>query len=98
MDRFGLPEDQPIENKIISRSIESAQSKIEGFNFDIRKHVLEYDDVMNKQREVIYKRRREILEKYSLKDDVMDIIEEKSSRSSVCTRRDIRKTGKWKIF
>ena len=76
MDRFGLPEDQPIENKIISRSIESAQSKIEGFNFDIRKHVLEYDDVMNKQREVIYKRRREILEKYSLKDDVMDIIEE----------------------
>ena len=76
MDRFGLPEDQPIENKIISRSIESAQSKIEGFNFDIRKHVLEYDDVMNKQREVIYKRRREILAKKSLKDDVMNIVEE----------------------
>jgi len=76
MDRFGLPEDQPIENKIISRSIESAQSKIEGFNFDIRKHVLEYDDVMNKQREVIYKRRREILSKGSLKDDMMGIIEE----------------------
>ena len=49
MDRFGLPEDQPIENKIISKSIESAQAKIEGFNFDIRKHVLEYDDVMNKE-------------------------------------------------
>jgi preprotein translocase subunit SecA len=76
MDRFGLPEDQPIENKIISRSIESAQSKIEGFNFDIRKHVLEYDDVMNKQREVIYKRRREILVKASLKDDVMNVVEE----------------------
>jgi preprotein translocase subunit SecA len=76
MDRFGLPEDQPIENKIISRSIESAQSKIEGFNFDIRKHVLEYDDVMNKQREVIYKRRRDILAKDSLKDEVMNIIEE----------------------
>jgi preprotein translocase subunit SecA len=76
MDRFGLPEDQPIENKIISRSIESAQSKIEGFNFDIRKHVLEYDDVMNKQREVIYKKRRDILAKASLKDDVMNIIEE----------------------
>ncbi len=76
MDRFGLPDDQPIENKIISRSIESAQSKIEGFNFDIRKHVLEYDDVMNKQREVIYKKRREILSKGSLKDEVMNIVEE----------------------
>jgi preprotein translocase subunit SecA len=76
MDRFGLPDDQPIENKIISRSIESAQSKIEGFNFDIRKHVLEYDDVMNKQREVIYKKRREILSKGSLKDGVMNIVEE----------------------
>ncbi len=76
MDRFGLPDDQPIENKIISRSIESAQSKIEGFNFDIRKHVLEYDDVMNKQREVIYKKRRDILTKDSLKDEVMNIVEE----------------------
>jgi len=76
MDRFGLPDDQPIENKIISRSIESAQSKIEGFNFDIRKHVLEYDDVMNKQREVIYKKRRDILTKESLKDEVMNIVEE----------------------
>ncbi|HLM83922.1 MAG TPA: preprotein translocase subunit SecA [Candidatus Bathyarchaeia archaeon] len=76
MDRFGLPEDQPIENKIISHSIESAQSKIEGFNFDIRKHVLEYDDVMNKQREVVYKKRREILAKSSLKDEVLNIIEE----------------------
>jgi preprotein translocase subunit SecA len=76
MDRFGLPDNQPIENKIISRSIESAQSKIEGFNFDIRKHVLEYDDVMNKQREVIYKKRRDILSKASLKDEVMNIVEE----------------------
>ena len=76
MDRFGLPEDQPIENKIISKSIESAQAKIEGFNFDIRKHVLEYDDVMNKQREVIYKKRKEILSKKSLKDDMIQMIEE----------------------
>ncbi|MDP1845507.1 MAG: preprotein translocase subunit SecA [Candidatus Moranbacteria bacterium] len=76
MDRFGLPEDQPIENKMISRSIESAQAKIEGFNFDIRKHVLEYDDIMNKQREVIYKRRKEILSKASLKDDIINMIEE----------------------
>jgi len=76
MDRFGLPEDQPIENKIISRSIESAQAKIEGFNFDIRKHVLEYDDVMNKQREVIYKKRKEILSKETLKDEIIGMIEE----------------------
>ncbi|PJE58319.1 MAG: preprotein translocase subunit SecA, partial [Candidatus Portnoybacteria bacterium CG10_big_fil_rev_8_21_14_0_10_36_7] len=57
-----MPEDQPIENGIISKAIESAQAKIEGFNFDSRKHVLEYDDVMNKQRETIYKRRKELLE------------------------------------
>jgi preprotein translocase subunit SecA len=61
MDTLGIEEDMPIENKLISRSIESAQSKIEGYNFDARKHVLDYDDVMNKQREVIYNRRREIL-------------------------------------
>jgi preprotein translocase subunit SecA len=76
MDRLGLPEDQPIENKIITKSIESAQTKIEGFNFDIRKHVLEYDDVMNKQREVVYKKRKEILEKESLKDEIIGMIEE----------------------
>jgi len=62
MDRLGLPEDQPIENKMISRSIEGAQRKVEGHNFDIRKHLVEYDDVMNKQREVIYRKRRRILE------------------------------------
>ena len=62
MDKLGIEEDMPIENSFISKSIENAQGKIEGYNFDIRKHVLDYDDVMNKQREVIYKRRREILE------------------------------------
>jgi len=61
MDKLGIEEDMPIENSFISKSIEGAQSKIEGYNFDIRKHVLDYDDVMNKQREAIYKRRREIL-------------------------------------
>ncbi|HLN18773.1 MAG TPA: SEC-C metal-binding domain-containing protein, partial [Patescibacteria group bacterium] len=76
MDRFGLPEDQPIENKIISRTIENAQSKIEGFNFDIRKHVLEYDDVMNKQREVIYKKRREILETEDVKNEILEYIKD----------------------
>lgn len=73
MDKLGLPEDQPIENKIISSSIESAQGKIEGFNFDIRKRVLEYDDVMNKQRETIYKKRKDILNKKSVKDEILQM-------------------------
>ncbi|MES2087633.1 MAG: preprotein translocase subunit SecA [Patescibacteria group bacterium] len=61
MGRFGIPEDQAIENRLITRSLETAQTKIEGFNFDARKHVLEYDDVLNFQRSVIYGRRRNIL-------------------------------------
>ncbi|GAI13253.1 unnamed protein product, partial [marine sediment metagenome] len=63
MNVLKIPEDQPIEANLVSEAIESAQSKIEGMNFDLRKHILEYDDVMNKHREVIYKKRREILEK-----------------------------------
>ncbi len=62
MERLNVPEDQPIENRLISKAIEAAQAKVEGFHFDARKHVLEYDDVMNRQREAIYKKRREILE------------------------------------
>ncbi len=62
MDRLGLPEDQPIQHQLISRSIEGAQKKVEGHNFDIRKHLVEYDDVMTKHREVIYRKRRRILE------------------------------------
>lgn len=61
MTTLGLPDDEAIQNGLISKSIENAQSKIEGFNFDARKHILEYDDVMNKQREVVYRKRREIL-------------------------------------
>jgi preprotein translocase subunit SecA len=61
MQTLKMPEDMPVENKIISRSIEAAQKKVEGNNFDIRKHLVEYDDVINKHREVIYRRRREIL-------------------------------------
>ena len=61
MGRLGIPEDQPIENRMLSKAIESAQSKIEGFNFDARKHLLEYDDVLNHQRKIIYDRRKKIL-------------------------------------
>ncbi|HTM68137.1 MAG TPA: preprotein translocase subunit SecA [Candidatus Binatia bacterium] len=61
MDRLGLPEDMPIENGMVTKSIASAQRKVEGHHFDMRKHLLEYDDVLNKHREVIYRRRSEIL-------------------------------------
>ena len=62
MTIFKMPEDVPLEHAMVSRAIEQAQTKVEGFNFDARKHMVEYDDVMNKQREIIYKRRRRILE------------------------------------
>ena len=61
MGSFGIPEDQPIESKIVTRSLEQAQEKIEGFHFDSRKHVLEYDDVLNHQRKTVYSKRRDIL-------------------------------------
>ncbi len=69
MSTLRLPEDVPIENKIISRSIEAAQTKVEGNNFDIRKHLVEYDDVINKHREAIYKKRRNILKEYEKPSD-----------------------------
>lgn len=74
MNRLGWEEDQPIEHARIAKSIESAQKKIEARNFDIRKHVLEYDDVMNKQREVIYEKRKAVLRGESLKDGIADML------------------------
>jgi len=76
MERLKIPEDQPIENKFVSRAIESAQARIEGYNFDIRKHVLEYDDVLNRQRETIYRKRREILSKKDLRPEIISSIKE----------------------
>lgn len=68
MTRFNMPEDVPLEHPLVSRSIEHAQVKVEGFNFDIRKHLVEYDDVLNKQREIIYSLRRDILTKADTDD------------------------------
>ena len=65
MEKLNVPDDVPLENAIVSRAIENAQKKVEGHNFDTRKHVVQYDDVMNKHREIIYKRRQKILEKLS---------------------------------
>ena len=76
MDRFGIEEEQPIEHKIVSRAIENAQRRVEAHNFEIRKHLLEYDNVMNQQREVVYSQRREVLAGQDLKQSVQEVIEE----------------------
>ncbi|MGD0821407.1 MAG: preprotein translocase subunit SecA [Desulfomonilia bacterium] len=76
MDKLGVKDDEPIEHNLISKSIESAQKKVEGRNFEIRKHLLEYDDVMNKQREVVYSQRRRILSEENLKGLVEEMIDE----------------------
>ncbi len=78
MDRLGMEEGEPIEHNLISRAIENAQSKVEGQNFEIRKHLLEYDDVMNQQRMVIYRHRREALSGKSLKSSIEDMIRTKA--------------------
>jgi len=77
MGRFGIPENEPIQNSLISKSIESAQTKIEGFNFDSRKHLLQYDSVLNTQRISIYGRRRKILEaeKTALENELQKVYE-----------------------
>jgi preprotein translocase subunit SecA len=74
MEKLGMQEGEPIEHNLISRAIENAQSKVEGHNFEIRKHLLEYDDVMNQQREVIYGRRREIMMGQDLKPQVVEMV------------------------
>ena len=76
MERLGMEEGEPIEHNLISRAIENAQSKVEAHNFDIRKHLIEYDDVMNQQREVIYKQRRDLLTGVDLKSTIDDIMME----------------------
>ena len=76
MERIGIEEDQPIEHKYISRAIENAQKRVEGQNFDIRKHLLDYDDVMNRQRKVIYEQRKKVLRGDNLWADIEEMIEE----------------------
>ena len=72
MDRLNIPEDQPIENALIGRAIEQAQVKVEGFHFDIRKRLVEFDDVANQQRDIIYKLRRRILDSADIKSEVQE--------------------------
>ncbi|WP_066505866.1 preprotein translocase subunit SecA [Abyssisolibacter fermentans] len=76
VDSLGMPDDEPLEHKLLTKSIESAQTKVESRNFGIRKHVLQYDDVMNKQREVIYAERKKVLEGENLKDHIANMVSE----------------------
>jgi preprotein translocase subunit SecA len=76
MDRIGIEENQPIENRLVSKAIENAQKRVEGQNFDIRKHLLDFDDVMNKQRQLIYDQRRKVLKGQDLWSDIEGMIEE----------------------
>ena len=76
MDWVGMDESVPIENKLVNRSIESAQVRVEGFHFDIRKHLVEYDDVVNKHRELIYAERRKILDGTDLKANILTIVQD----------------------
>jgi preprotein translocase subunit SecA len=82
MERLNVPEDVPLQNGMVSRSIESAQKRVEGHHFDVRKHVLQYDNVMNKHREIIYKRRQKILEKLAEGAETRDQRSETSTQTS----------------
>ena len=75
VEALGLEDDQPIEHRMLTNAIENAQRRVEGRNFDIRKRVLQYDDVMNKQREVIYAQRRQVLDGENLKDSFIKMME-----------------------
>lgn len=89
MGRFGIPEDQPIENRLITRSLESAQTKIEGFHFDSRKHILEFDNVLNTQRTAVYNRRRKVLNGDSdiVEEEIIDLISNDSNLEKVVNEK-----------
>ena len=96
MDRIGMEENQPIEHKLISKAIENAQKRVESHNFDIRKHLLEFDDVMNRQRQVIYEQRKRVLKGEDLWSDVEEMLEELVEGNSLCstwTKSPIRRNG-----
>ncbi len=97
VNALGLPEDVPIEHKMLSNAIEGAQKRVEGKNFNIRKHVLQYDDVMNKQREVIYEQRKKVLNGENLKDVYLNMIKNiiDSTVSAYCYEEHNSKKWDW---
>ena len=90
MGRFGIPEDEPVASKLVSRALESAQEKIEGFHFDTRKHTLQYDDVLNHQRTSIYEKRRRILfnDETFVDEVIAELIAEKESVKETLTQKE----------
>ena len=94
MERLGMEEDVPIEHGVISKSIENAQIKVEGHNFDLRKHVVQYDDIMNKHREVIYADRRQLVMGEDIQDRVWEMVEgeiEKIVDANIGDGRDLER-------
>jgi len=97
MEKLGMEEGEPIEHNMISRAIENAQAKVEGHNFEIRKQLLEYDDVMNQQREVIYRQRREALTGKDLKSSVMEMIRDKAEEIAGNHAADSAHAEQWDL-
>jgi len=97
MEKLGMEEGEPIEHNLISRAIENAQSKVEGHNFDIRKQLLEYDDVMNQQREVIYRQRREALSGKDLKAEIQEMIRDKAEQIAGTFAADNPHAEEWDL-
>jgi preprotein translocase subunit SecA len=95
MDKLGMEEDMPIENKIVSKAIENAQKRVEAHNFDIRKHLIEYDDVMNKQRTEIYSFRKEILQGENLKERILEMTDEVVEESLVIYCPEEKHVEEW---
>jgi preprotein translocase subunit SecA len=98
METLKVPDDMPIQNKWISNAIESAQKKVEGHNFDIRKHLVEYDDVANKHREIIYARRRKVLDSDNIKNDIIVAIEKEIEGIVDMHTHDRKEDGVWEIM
>ena len=97
MQRMNMPDDMPIQAKLVSKSVESAQRKVEDMNFAARKHVLEYDDVMNKQRQVIYAERNLILDGKDISEHVEEVLEDTVSRRAVSFIPDNVDPAEWDV-
>jgi len=97
METLNLPDDMPIQNKWISNAIESAQKKVEGHHFDIRKHLVEYDDIMNKHREIMYSRRKKILSSESIKNEIILLLEKEIENIVNANTPDRREGIDWDI-
>ncbi|MBI3733515.1 MAG: SEC-C domain-containing protein [Chloroflexi bacterium] len=96
MEWAGLEEDVPIEHGLISKTIEQSQVKVEGYNFDLRKHVLQYDDVVNKQRETIYAQRHKVLSKDTLREDVLTMVH-KALEAQVALHTESNDEEEWNL-